>query len=178
MTVLRCTAKLLKRLKQPLKPPEPAAQTNPLGEWYADLDVCQRRPYVVMMNRATGVVLFLGGYAADMRALNESAFLQFASLCERLGLRGAGVDAELHGFDEGFAFAATRDRHLLGSMNERKFTARYALAGGESMDNMALREWMGLFHHPDVPGVKGRYDYRRPFDLARARLTVTTPRAV
>lgn len=38
MTVLRCTAKLLKRLKQPARPPEPEPQANPLGEWYADLD--------------------------------------------------------------------------------------------------------------------------------------------
>lgn len=37
MTVLRCTAKLLKRLKQPTKPDEPARQGNPLGEWYADM---------------------------------------------------------------------------------------------------------------------------------------------
>ncbi len=31
MTVLRCTAKLLKRLKQPAKPLEPTPQANPLG---------------------------------------------------------------------------------------------------------------------------------------------------
>ena len=36
MITLRCTAKLLKRLHQPAKLPEPPPATNPLGEWYAD----------------------------------------------------------------------------------------------------------------------------------------------
>ena len=57
MTVLRCTAKLLKRLKLPAKPAEPVAQDNPLGEWYADIDFWNRKPYVVMLNAATGAVL-------------------------------------------------------------------------------------------------------------------------
>lgn len=59
MTVLRCTAKLLKRLKQPIKPPEPELQSNPLGEWYADIDSWQRQPFVVMLNVMTGLVLVL-----------------------------------------------------------------------------------------------------------------------
>lgn len=55
MTVLRCTSKLLKRLKQSAKPVEPAPQDNPLGEWYADIDFWRRQPFVVMLNAATGV---------------------------------------------------------------------------------------------------------------------------
>ena len=52
MTVLRCSAKLLKRLRQPAKPPEPAPADNPLGEWYADIDFIHRQPFVLMMNAA------------------------------------------------------------------------------------------------------------------------------
>ena len=48
MTVLRCTAMPLKRLKQPARPPEP--QANPLGEWYADIDFWRRQPFVVLPN--------------------------------------------------------------------------------------------------------------------------------
>ena len=71
MTVLRCTAKLLKRLKQPAKPPEPAPQANPLGEWYADIGFWNRKPFVVMLNGTTGAVLVLNGNAAGLRILHE-----------------------------------------------------------------------------------------------------------
>ncbi|SKA27437.1 DUF6933 domain-containing protein [Novilysobacter spongiicola] len=108
MTVLRCTARLLKRLKQPARPPEPAPQANPLGEWYADIDFWRRKPFVVMLNGATGAVLVLNGNAAGLRVLHERTLLQFSSLCEHFGIRGARVDAELNGFYAGFAFASTR----------------------------------------------------------------------
>jgi len=55
MTVLRCTAALLKRMKYPAKPEEPEPQRNPLGEWYADLLIWKRHPMVVLMNADTGV---------------------------------------------------------------------------------------------------------------------------
>ena len=109
MTVLRCTAKLLKRLKQPTKPAEPASEANPLGEWHADIDVWRRQPFVVMLNAATGAVLVLPGDASGLRRLYERALLQFAAITEHFEMRGSGVDAELYGFHAGFAFAATRD---------------------------------------------------------------------
>lgn len=172
MTVLRCTAKLLTRLKQPAKPPEPAAQANPLGEWYADIDVWNRQPFVVMLNAATGAVLVLHGNAAGLRQLHERALLQFASLCELYGLRGPAVDAELHGFDAGFAFAATRDRSLLSSLNQRKFECWMALEHSDrSLAAVAARDWNGLFKHPALGRDPHRRSaYHRPLDLLRQRL--------
>lgn len=137
MTVLRCTAKLLKRLKQPAKPPEPAPQANPLGEWYADIDFWHRQPFVVMLNAATGAMLMLHGNAASLRQLHERALLQFAAICEVVGLQGAGVDAELHGFDAGFAFGATRDRSLLASST----SARSSAGWRSSTPTVRLRTW-------------------------------------
>ena len=172
MTVLRCTAKLLKRLKLPAKPPEPEPQANPLGEWYADIDFWNRKPYVVMLNAATGATLMLNGNAAGLRMLHERALLQFASICEHFDLRGPGVDAELHGFDAGFTFAATRDRSLLASMNQRKEMAWLRFEhDGYSLAEAALREWEGFFKHP----VLGRnthhnMDWHMPLDLLRQRL--------
>lgn len=42
MTTLRCSQKLLKRLRQPAQLPEPLPSTNPLGEWCADIDFIDR----------------------------------------------------------------------------------------------------------------------------------------
>ncbi|UGB36872.1 DUF6933 domain-containing protein [Frateuria soli] len=172
MTVLRCTAKLLKRLKQPAKPPEPAPQANPLGEWYADIDFWHRQPFVVMLNAATGAVLMLSGNAAGLRRCHERALLQFASLCELYGLHGPAVDAELHGFHAGFAFAATRDRSLLSSLNQRKFECWMALEHTDRTPaSVAAQDWNGLFKHPAL-GRNQRHgmEYHRPLDLLRQHL--------
>lgn len=173
MTVLRCTVKLLKRLKQSAKPPEPAPQDNPLGEWYADLEFWHRKPLVLLLNAGTGALLVLQGDAAGLRRLHEHALLQFAALCERVDLRGAGVDAELHGFDAGFAFAATRDRSLLGTLNQRKYEVPLMLEyDGSSLFDVTLHDWTnGLFAHPALdksPALGGRW--HRPLDLLRQRL--------
>jgi hypothetical protein len=120
MTVLHCTARLLKRLHKPARPPEPEPQSNPLGEWYADFDFCRRVPFVVMLNAATGAVLVLPGHADGLRRLDELAATAFAALCMQHDLTGPEMGAELRGFAAGFACATTRDRSALGSLNERK----------------------------------------------------------
>lgn len=45
---LRCSQKLLKRLRQPATPPEPPPADNPLGEWCADIDFIDRAPFVLV----------------------------------------------------------------------------------------------------------------------------------
>lgn len=125
-----------------------------------------------MLNAATGVELLLPGDAAGLRRLQERALLQFAGLCERLGVRGSGVDAELRGFDAGFVFAATRDRSLLSTINQRKYSAWAGFEfNGDSLEERAAREWDGLFRHPAL-GRNRRHNspYRRPLDLLRERL--------
>ena len=173
MTVLRCTAKLLKRLKQPAKPPEPELQGNPLGEWYADLDFWNRKPYVILLNGATGATLTLNGNAHGLRVLHERALVQFASLCEHFGIDSPLVDAELGGFHDGFTFASTRDRSLLASLNGRKDSAWMGFEHQDfSLVDAAIREWYGFYKHPSLK-TGGRYktDWHRPLDLLRERLT-------
>lgn len=173
MTVLRCSAKLLKRLKLPTSLPEPLPQANPLGEWYADIDFWHRRPFVVMLNASTGAVLMLNGNAQGLRSLQERAFLQFASLCESFGIRGPMVDAELHGFHAGFAFGKTRDRSLIASIDQRKFGAWMGFEWNETaLIDEAVKQWRdGLFRHPAL-GRNSRFNspYHDTLDLIRQRL--------
>lgn len=172
MTVLRCTAKLLKRLKQPAKPPERDVHYNPLGEWYADIEFWHRQPFVVFLNAVTGAVLVLPGSAADLRALHGNALLQFAAICKYFRLRGPGVDAELAGFDAGLSFANTRDRSLLASLNQRRSGVWMDMEHSDrTLSEAAAKEWEGLFRHPAL-GRNTRYnmDYYVPLDLVRERL--------
>ena len=172
MTVLRCTAKVLKRLRQPAKPEEPSPGDNPLGEWYADLDVWRRQPFVLMLNAATGAALVLPGNADWLRRLHEAAFIQFGMLCEHFGIEGPAVEAELQGFRDGFRYGATRDRSLLASMNQRKYAVWMQLEhNSRSLGDAAAVEWEGLFKHPSLgPNTRHRMDYHRPLTLLRQRL--------
>lgn len=173
MIILRCSQKLLKRLHQPAKPPEPQAPSdNPLGEWYADIDTWQRQPFVVMLNAATGAVLVLPARAAALRRLNEHACLQWLTLVEHFNLGGALADAEALAMDAGFTFAATRDRSLLGTLNERKLGVWLRFEHREpSPQHAALREWEGLFKHPALGrNARNNTEYHVPLDLLRARL--------
>lgn len=174
MTVLRCTVRLLKRLKLPAKPPEPAPQANPLGEWHADLDFWQGRPFVVMLNGATGALLLLDGKAEMLRRPDEHAGVQFAALCAQVALAGPSVQAELAGFAAGFTFAPAHDRSLLGSLRIRRDEAWASFEhGGLALADAALRDWIGgLFRHPAL-GRDPRFNspYHRPLDLLRQRLS-------
>ena len=147
-------------------------ETNPLGEWYADIDVWHRQPFVVMLSAATGAILVLPGDAAGLRRLQERALLQFAASCEHFGLRGSGVDAELHGFDAGFSFAPTRDRSLLPSLNQRKFDVWMGFEHNDySLAEAAALEWKGLFKHPSLGrSTRRNSEYHLPLDLIRQRL--------
>jgi hypothetical protein len=176
MTVLRCTAKLLKRLKQPGKLSWPSPQINPLGEWYAAIDFWRRQPFAMMLNCSTGATLVLTADASGLRLLQERALLQFAFLSEHYGLRGPGVDAELHGFHAGFTFAATRDRSLLSSINQRKSGVwNEQEQADHSLANSAAAEWLGLFKHQSLSrDERFNSDYHRPLDLLRQHL-MTSP---
>lgn len=66
MTVIRCSQKLLKRLRLPQTQVEPVPADNPLGEWRADID---RQPFVLLMNAATGALLVVSARAADLKRL-------------------------------------------------------------------------------------------------------------
>jgi uncharacterized membrane protein len=123
MTVLRCSQKLLKRLRQPSTLPEPAPQDNPLGEWCGDIDFIDRQPFVLLMNAATGLILVLPGHAEFLRRLHECAGQQLAAVLRDCGIGGALADAELDAWRQPATYARNTNRSLVSSMNQRKFEA-------------------------------------------------------
>lgn len=180
MPLIRATAKLLKRLRLPAKPPEPeVADAAPLGEWYADIDFIDREPFVVMLNAATGVGLVLPGRAAELRKLHTHARDQLALLFVHYGIGGALADAELRAWTAPPHYAATRDRSLLGSLRQFKDATWYRFAyDGRALPMAAGDQWQGLFRHPSLAKAGERYGYQhwqRPLDLALARLQATAP---
>lgn len=166
MTVLHCSQKLLKRLRQPAKLPEPGPSDNPLGEWYADIDFIDRLPFVLMMNAATGMVLVLPGNAEHLKRLHLLAAEQLASLLPVCGVQGPLAEAELDAWQQPATFARTRDRSMVASINRRKSDAWVHFANSDCIGyEVAL--WMldAPFTRKDL----GK-DYHRASDLVRARL--------
>lgn len=166
MTILRCSQKLLKRLRQPAQPPEPAPCDNPLGEWCADIDFIDRQPFVLMMNAATGLVLVLPGHAEFLKRLHLCAAQQLAALLEDCDIRGPLAEAEVDAWQQPASYARTGNRSLVASMNQRKYQAWTQFAYHRlPAYEVALRMLPTLFTRKDL----GR-DYHRAPDLARARL--------
>ena len=174
MPVTRCTARLLKRLRQPAKPPEPPPSDNPLGDWYADIDFIDREPFVVMLNAATGASMVLPGRAQDLRRLHLHAGGQFFKLLDHFGfdLDQPRVTAELRSWEAPPAFAKTQDRSVLGSLRRVKDEAWYHFAyHNRSLPEAAARQWDGLFTHPSLPRhPRIRSNTWPPLELVQMRL--------
>lgn len=166
MTILHCSQKLLKRLKQPAKPPEPMPQSNPLGEWYADIDFIDRQPFVLLMNGATGLALVLPGHAEFLKRLHACAAEQLAPLLEACGIRGPLAEAEVDAWQQPATYGHNSNRSMVASMNQRRYEAWTQFAYNRlPAFEVALRMLDTPFKRKDL----GR-DYHFARDLVRLRL--------
>lgn len=167
MTTLRCSQKLLKRLRLDARTlPELPPSTNPLGEWCADIDFIDREPHALLMNAATGTMLVLPARAADLKRLHAIASTQLAGLLELLGVDGPLAQAELDALAQPFAFARNGNRSLVASMNRRKFEVWSQFAYNRlNAFEVALRELESPFTRKEL----GR-EYHYAADLLRRHL--------
>lgn len=122
MFTLRCTKKLLTRLR--VKPePRPPPSTTKLGDWYADTLNLGRERLVLCVSELTllPVVVPAVGAATDLdaklaRGLRETL--------EALGAPTPTIDAEMNQMLE-VTIAKTASRVVLGSMNDFQFMVRH-----------------------------------------------------
>lgn len=164
--LVRCSQKLLRRLRLPPAPPEPIPQDNPLGEWCADIDFIDRQPFVLLMNAATGAVLVLPGNAADLKRLHVMAAEQLRFLFAACNIGGALAEAELDAWRLPPTFARNGNRSLVSSMNQRKYEAWSQFAHNRlTAFEVALRMRETPFSRKDL----GR-DFHFAADLLRTRL--------
>ena len=166
MIILRCSQKLLKRLRLPATLAEPAPQSNPLGEWAADIDSVDRQPFVLLLNAATGLVLVLPGNAQFLQRLHLCAAEQLAALLDACGRHGPLADAEVDSWRQPPTHARSRDRSLVSAMNQRRYEAWAQIAHNRlTAFEVALRLLQTPFTRKDL----GR-DYHFARDLLRQHL--------
>lgn len=148
MITLRCTEKLLKRLKQPVTL-APEVCTNLLGEWYAAIDSYDREPFLLMLNASTGIVLVAPARAKDLKEIHFIAALQLALLFEHYGVKSPLAEAELLAWQQPIQFAKTQSRSLLASMNRlRDDTWHDFEYHNHSYIESAAKHWIGFFKKP------------------------------
>jgi hypothetical protein len=123
MVSLRCTGKLLKRLgiRKPGEPPEP---TTALGDWYANVIYTPQGHYVLLVSERSLLPIVLS--ARDLGTLVPRFLRGLADVLQALGVEKRIIDLELAQM-EPFAFAATRSRSVLGTMNDFTLDLRYML---------------------------------------------------
>ena len=114
MFALRCTQKLLKRMKTPLVD-DPARSTTLLGDWYANLVIVGRQQLVLCCCERTYLPVVIE--ARDIHGLVPRLNIALLKVLVSLGVPNAAVDEELTAMEE-VIVARTASKVVIGVMNE------------------------------------------------------------
>jgi hypothetical protein len=120
MVVLRCTQKLLVRLKQVGDLP-PVESTTRLGDWYGNILTIRRRQHLLFVSERSRLPVVL-----PIREAKRLSTVFPDAVCERLATVGvitADITDECARMSE-IAFGRTRNRSLLGTLNDFAFMAQ------------------------------------------------------
>ena len=114
MFTLRCTGKLLKRLKVRADP-SPSHSTTRLGDWYANLLYTKPQQLVLCVSAKTllPVMVPASGPAPIQTRLRD----QLAEVLRAIGVPSTTIQAELLEMDR-VVVSKTASRTVLGSMND------------------------------------------------------------
>jgi len=124
MVVLRCTQKLLVRLKQAGDLPAVESTTR-LGDWYGNILRIGRRQHLLFISEQSRLPVVL--------PITQSKRLTTVfpdAVCERLAIVGITVEdiVDERARMSEIAFGRTRNRSLLGTLNDFAFMAQSANA--------------------------------------------------
>jgi hypothetical protein len=120
MLVLRCTQKLLVRLKQVGDLPAGESTTR-LGAWSGNILRIGRRQHLLFISERSRLPVVL-----PIREANRLGTVFSDAVCERLaivGVAAAGIADERARMSD-IAFGRTRNRSLLGTLNDFAFMAQ------------------------------------------------------
>jgi hypothetical protein len=133
MYAVRCTRKLLDRAA-PKDLVLPAAPTNVLGDWYANIVFARPEQLVMCMSQRTLLPVIVT--AKDIKHLPKRIATAVEQMLNAIGVPTDDVAAELSKMQEA-VFAKTADRRALGSLNDFVFHLQH---GTGSHPDMSLNE--------------------------------------
>lgn len=133
MFTLRCTQKLLARMR--VDPdPDPPEPSTVLGDWYANLLRLGRQQHILCVSERTLLPIVLPAVDAKLLAhrLPEHAF----DVLKALGIPWSAIDREMREMQEA-TVGRTASRSVLGMMNDFAFALQHHRPG-ESRTQLAL----------------------------------------
>lgn len=158
MVVLRCTQKLLQRLKH-VDDLAPVESTTRLGDWYGNILRIGHRQMLLFISERSRLPVIL-----SIREAKRLPTVFPEAVCEML----AGVDVSAADIAEErsrmceIAFGRTRNRSVLGTMNDFGFMAKYVDA--KRAEPESPQELMRFLARTPIMPLDGA----RPIDLTRA----------
>lgn len=163
MMTLRCTQKLLARLRGVIDAEGEAAPTSVLGDWHATLLFTRPEQAILCVNDRSRLPLLVParGLAGFGGRLEES----LAILLDRLGAPERAVEREIAALRE-LRIARTRDRSVLGSINDFRFAYEHTHHLHPDWD---LGEWSWRLAHTPCGPLK----YAWPKEVALGLLGAT-----
>lgn len=120
MVVLRCTRKLLVRLKQ-TDELAPAESTTRLGDWYGNVLRIGRRQYLLFVSERSRLPVIIP--AGEVRRLATVLPGAVCDVLDTVGVSPTDIAEERARMSE-MAFGRTRNRSILGTMNDFAFMAQ------------------------------------------------------
>jgi len=132
MVVLRCTRKLLRRLRKTPAEDAPTSSTL-LGDWYANVVFVYRKPIILAVSARTLLPVLIP--ARDPASLGPRLAAALAEILAALGIPADQIRDEQQQMAQ-IAFAPTISRQILGTMND--FDRMLEPAPGQSLTSAAL----------------------------------------
>lgn len=165
MLVVRCTAKLLDRLK--VRPgPASLASTTRLGDWYATILPLRPSHLVLLVNESTRLPVIVP--ARELATLAGRIPDAIAQVLRDLGIDPGIIDAEREAM-AAITFDRTASRSVLGTMNELVFHLRPRRDAEPAMSEHKLSMDLGRVL-VTIPG----HDYQHPGEFT-AQLLRSSP---
>ncbi len=137
MFVLRCTQKLLKRVGAPNA--GDAVSATRLGDWFANLVVVDRRPYVLLVSERSRLPVVVP--ARRVKQLGEHLPSILEEVLKTLGLPASAIRREVEEMRDNVV-APTNSRSVLGTLNEFAFMLQDRLREEPDADLVAVAAWL------------------------------------
>lgn len=150
VVVLRCTQRLLGRLRCPVEPSPPPSSTR-LGDWYANLVYVGREQFVLAVSEKT--FLPVVSEAAPISTLADRLRSAVRDVMRGIGVPHGDVEKEDIAMNE-VVFARTASRQVLGVMNDLAFALPHHMGDGTLRDislRLAMVPFSPLYKHTATP---------------------------
>ena len=138
MVALRCTQRLLRRLRADFAAEVPEAG-NVLGHWYANILTFNRTPYVITVSERSLLSVVLPGAPFNTLVARFPAAL--AQLLRALDVPESQVTTEVAATSP-LVIAATANRRVLGCLNQYAFELSIHFADEPHTDLLERELWL------------------------------------